>query len=220
MFRSIALLMGLCLATITATPVFASSVLQFTFDELSDHADLIIEGRVMSVESRVENPGGRIATYVRIAVLDHLKGPDVGPELELRFAGGTVAGLSMEIADMVFPVVGETGIYFVESLRERQINPLVGWSQGHFLEQSDEKTGLPGVFTPAGKAVLGIRSAASIVQQRQVLSGTGTALGVLVENVLVEDAPSASRPAMSTTEFKDEIRRRVATLAPGLEANQ
>ena len=215
MFRSIALSMGLCLATITATPVVASSVLQFTFDELNDHADLIIEGRVVAAQSRVEYPGGRIATYVRIAVLERLKGPDVGSEVELRFAGGTVGGLSLEIADMRLPAVGEVGIYFVESLRERQVHPLVGWSQGHFLERNDKKTGLPGVFTPAGKAVLGIGRAASVVQRRPVLSGTGTAL-----EVLTEDAPTASRPAMSATEFKDTIRRTVAALATSQAAKR
>jgi len=198
---------------LVATPAVATSVLQFSFDELGDHADLIIEGWVVSAESRVESPDGQIATYVRIVVLDRIKGPDVGAELELRFVGGTVAGYTLEVSDMVVPAVGERGIYFVESLRERQVNPLVGWSQGHFLERIDEQTGLPGVFTPAGKAVSGIRAGASVAQQRQVLQGTGTALGVLVE-----DARSRSRPAMSATDFKDEIRRSVAALAPGPEA--
>lgn len=193
-----------------ATPVMATSVLQFSFDELVDHADLIIEGRVVAAEARVESPDGRIATYVRIVVLERIKGPDVGAELELRFVGGTVAGITLEVSDMVMPVVGETGIYFVESLRERQVNPLVGWSQGHFLTRTDGNTGRPGIFTPAGKAVVGISHAASVVQQRQVLPGTGTARGVLTE-----DAPSPARPAMSATDFRNEIRRSVAALAPG-----
>ena len=206
------LLIAWALALVT-TPAVASSVLQFSFDELGDHADLIIEGWVVSAESRVESPDGQIATYVRIVVLDRINGPEVGAELELRFAGGTVAGYTMEVSDMVLPVVGETGIYFVESLLERQVNPLVGWSQGHFLERVDENTGRPAVFTPAGKAISGIRIDASVAQQRQVLPGTGTARGVLVE-----DVPTPSRPAMSATEFKDEIRRSVAALAPGHEA--
>ena len=193
-----------------ATPVMATSVLQFSFDELVDHADLIIGGRVVSAESRVESPDGRIATYVRIVVLERIKGPDVGAELELRFVGGTVGGITLEVSDMVMPVVGETGIYFVESLRERQVNPLVGWSQGHFLERTDGNTGRPGIFTAAGKAVVGISHAASVVQRRQVLPGTGSALGVLTE-----DAPSPSRPAMSATDFRNEIRRSVGALAPG-----
>ena len=199
-----------CVLAFAASPVAATSVLQFSFDELVDHADLIIEGWVVSAESRVESPEGRIATYVRIVVLDRIKGPHVGAELELRFVGGTVGDYTMEVSDMVMPVAGETGIYFVESLRERQVNPLVGWSQGHFLERIDGQTGQPGVFTPAGKAVAGISHASSVAQQRQVLPGTGSALGVLTE-----DVPSPSRPAMSATEFKNEIRQSIAALAPG-----
>ena len=191
-----------------ARPVVASSILQFTFDELNDHADLIIEGRVVASQSRIDEPGGQIATYVRIAVLERLKGPDVGSELELRFSGGTVAGLSLEIADMRLPVVGEVGIYFVESLRERQVHPLVGWSQGHFVELNDTTTGRPGVFTAEGKAVLGIGRDVSVARQRQVVPGTGTALEVQVEGAGV--APQA---ALAVSEFKDRIRRNIAALA-------
>jgi len=165
---------------------------------------------VVSSESRLESPDGRIATYVRVVVLDRIKGPEVGAELELRFAGGTAAGYTLAIADMVLPAVGETGIYFVESLVERQVHPLVGWSQGHFLERIDGQTGQPAVFTPAGRAVRGISAGPSGVQLRQVLPGTGTARGILVE-----DETSASRPAMSVTAFKDEIRRTVAASLPG-----
>jgi hypothetical protein len=192
----------------TTLPVVASSILQFTFDELNDHADLIVEGRVVAAESRVE-PGGQIATYVRIAVLERLKGPDVGSELELRFAGGSVAGLSLEIADMRLPAVGEVGIYFVESLLERQVHPLVGWSQGHFVELNDPTTGRPGVFTPEGKAVLGIGRDISLTRRRQVVPGTGTALEVQVEG----GAAVAPQSALAVSEFKDRIRRSIAAVA-------
>jgi hypothetical protein len=202
------LLIGWALA-LMATPVTATSVLQFSVDELSDHAALVIEGRVLSAEPRVESPGGKIATYVRIAVLDRLKGPDVGNEIELRFVGGTVGAHTLEVSDMLMPAVGETGIYFVESLHARQVNPLVGWSQGHFTERVDPQTGRRGVYTPAGRAVLGIRATGAGAQERQVLPGTGTALGLLVEEGL-----TPARPAMSAADFKAEIRRRVAARTP------
>jgi hypothetical protein len=203
-------LLGAGALALLATPVFATSLLRFSFDELADHASLIIEGWVVSAESRVESPDGQIATYLRLVVLDRIKGPAVGAELELRFAGGTVAGQTMEFADMVLPAVGETGIYFVESLHERQIHPLVGWSQGHFVERIDRQTGLPGVFTPSGRAVSGISTDASAPQQRQLLSGTGAALGVLVE----DDASPSRPPAMSASEFKEAIRRALGADAP------
>lgn len=190
-----------------ATPVMATSVLQFTFDELCDHSDVIIEGRVVAVESRVDAPRNQIATYVRIQVLDRLKGASVGSELELRFAGGTVGSLSLEIADMRLPAVGETGIYFVESLMERPVHPLVGWSQGHFIELDDKRAGRPGVFTTSGNAVVAIGRDISAGLQRQVVPGSGTALGVQVE-----DARLAPENALAVNDFKNQIRRSMASL--------
>lgn len=200
-----------------STPAVATSVLQFSFDELVDHADLIIEGLVVSAESRVESPDGQIATYVRIVVQDRIKGPDVGAELELRFVGGTVAGNTLEVSDMLMPAVGESGIYFVESLRERQVHPLVGWSQGHFLTRNDDQAGRPGVFTPAGRAIVGISHAASVLQPRRVLPGNGVARGVLVDDA-PSPSPPPSRAAMSVAEFKTEIRASIAALAPASES--
>lgn len=200
---------------LVATPALASSVLQFSFDELCDHADVIIEGRVVAAQSRIDAPGGQIATYVRIAVIERLKGPNVGAEIELRFAGGTVGDLTMEIADMRLPVVGEVGIYFVESLVERPVHPLVGWSQGHFLALNETKTGRPGVFTPEGKAVVGIGRAGSVARQRQVIPGTGTALEVQVGGAGVEP-PSA----LAVSEFKERIRRNIAPPAADPAAEQ
>ena len=190
---------------IAANPVAATSVRQFTFAELGDHSDLIIEGRVVAAEARADGLGEGIGTYIRIEVLDRLKGPNTGSEVELRFAGGTVAGRSLTISDMRMPEVGEVGIYFVESLLERQVNPLVGWSQGHFVELIDDQSGLPRVFTPDKRAILGMRSNASSTQQRPVLPGNGT-----VSDVQVAAARGPSRAAMRAPDFKKLVRQSMA----------
>jgi hypothetical protein len=182
----------------------ATSVLQFSFAELCAQAELIVEGRVLSADARADDLGGGIGTYVRIRVLDRLKGPDVGTELELRFSGGTVAGHTLSLADMRIPAVGETGIYFVESLTQIQAHPLVGWSQGHFLELVDGATRVPRVFTPAGRAVLGIAATGSGARQRQVLSGSGAAAEVELA------APRAPmQAAMRVSDFKTRVRQTV-----------
>ena len=190
---------------IAAIPGAATSIRQFTFAELSDHAGLIIEGKVIAAVAREDGLGGGIGTYVRIRVLDHLKGPDVGPEVELRFAGGTVADRTLQFADMVIPKSGETGVYFVESVDTYQINPLVGWSQGHFVEIADAQTGLRRVYTADRRAILGIGGGPG-AQERQVLSGShGTAL-----EMQVAERRGRSSQAMNSTEFKDFIRRDIA----------
>lgn len=199
---------GLLLAvifSIAAIPGAATSIKQFTFAELSDHASLIIEGKVIAVVAREDGLGGGIGTYVRMQVLDRLKGPNVGPEVELRFAGGTVANRTLQFASMVIPKFGETGVYFVESLDTYQINPLVGWSQGHFVEIADAQTGLRRVYTPDKRAILGI-GGGSRVQEQQVLSGSqGTAF-----EIQVAKKRGRSPQAMNSTEFKDFILRDIA----------
>ena len=111
---------------------YASTVLEMSFQDVLDHAELVFEGRVSAVESRQEDDG-MIHTFVRFEVLDVLKGDTPDTVLELRFLGGTVGTQRLEITDMIMPEVGESGVYFVESLHVPQVNPLVGWAQGHFL---------------------------------------------------------------------------------------
>ena len=191
---------------IAAVPVEATSVRQFTFAQLSDHANLIVEGKVISAVAREDGLGGGIGTYVRIRILDRLKGPDIGPVVELRFAGGTVADRTLQFADMVIPKLGETGMYFVESVESYQINPLVGWSQGHFVEIADAQTGLRRVYTPDGRAILGIADA-PIAQEQQLLSGShGTAV-----EIQAAKKRGRSAQAMKSTDFKDFIRRDIAS---------
>ena len=192
--------------SIAALPGAATSIKQFTFAELSDHSSLIIEGRVIAAEARDDGLGGGIGTYVRIQVLDRLKGPDVGPEVELRFAGGTVSDRTLQFADMVIPTLGETGVYFVESVDSYQMNPLVGWSQGHFVEIADAQSGLRRVYTPDRRAILGIGGGPG-AQEQQVVSGSG---GTALE---IQSAKKRGRSpqAMNSTEFKDFIRRDIAS---------
>jgi hypothetical protein len=199
--------LGVLVATV-ALPVVAASVRQLAFAELCDRADLIIEGRVVTSDARNEGPGRGIRTYVRVEVLDRLKGPAAGTEIELRFAGGSIAGRTMSVGDMRIPAVGEVGLYFVESLDRTQIHPLVGWDQGHFLEQLDEATGAAGIYTPSGRAVLGIGADASRTQPRPVQSGHGMAL-----EVEVAGAGGDSRQPMSVQAFKKRVREVLAVQA-------
>ena len=51
----------------------------------------------------------------------------------MRFLGGTVGEIGLDVSDSTLPELGEAGIYFVESLERFQVNPLYGMDQGHFL---------------------------------------------------------------------------------------
>ena len=99
---------------------------------------------------------------------------------------------------MSLPKVGETGIYFVESPYVRQVNPLLGWSQGHFLiERSGDATI---VLTATGEPVLSVD--ATRLPQPPALS-TGTAAGIR------RGARNALREAMAADAFKETVRARI-----------
>ena len=115
----------------------ATSIERFSFEELVERSELIFQGQVSQV--RQEEIDGMVYSFVRFEVVDVVKGFDPGLELELRFLGGEVPGKRVQVAEMVIPEQGERGFYFVESLDGESVNPLLGWSQGHFLVGRDEQ---------------------------------------------------------------------------------
>lgn len=202
--------LSLALASLVlASSSFASTVKQLTFEELCGGAEFIFEGRPIESETREDDSHYGFGTYIRFEVLDRLKGPDVGGEIELRFSGGTLGSRRLSIADMRLPKVGEVGVYFIESLEERLVNPILGWSQGHFVELIDE-TGRKGIYTPGHSAVLAVQAETPPLQsaakssQLKTASGKGVAKGILVSS---SKTPSVA--ALSVRAFKDHISNSV-----------
>jgi hypothetical protein len=118
----------------------ATTVREVSMDEMLRQSQLVFEGTVTAVSAR-ENNQKRIHTYVTFEVRDIIKGEYHGNVITLRFLGGTVGDVTMAVSDMRLPQQGEQGIYFVESLERDQVNPLYGWSQGHFVVQRDTAGG-------------------------------------------------------------------------------
>ena len=138
-----------------------------------------------------------------------MKGPNVGAEFEVRFSGGKMDGLILSYSDMRLPEIGEVGVYFVESLTKNQIHPLVGWSQGHFLEIIDSQ-GVARVHTAQKKPVISIKDDLKYTRQRQLVRGTDSALNV-------EVAPSSkpsTKQALNVLDFKKQIN---TSLLPGAD---
>ncbi len=201
------LLAGLTLfvsAVLVPVSASASTVLSFNFSELCERAELIFEGRVIASETRADKSRRGFATYVKFEVVEKLKGPDVGTQLELRFSGGRFGLRSVTVSDMRVPQKGETGIYFVESVDQWLVNPLLGWSQGHFLTMTDSE-GRRGVYTAGRRAVSAIAQDAvlqssELSQQRKVVAGTGVARGVSISQ-----SSSFGSEALSVEAFKNRI---------------
>lgn len=125
------LLLFLVIGFAAAPRAQATTIQEMSFAEVVAGAELVFEGKVLSSETRTQ--GGGIHTFVTFAVLDVIKGDYPGKELTLHYLGGQVGTRTLQVADMRIPQTGEVGVYFVETLQENLVHPLVGWAQGHFL---------------------------------------------------------------------------------------
>ncbi len=190
----LAAIAGLLLAFMTA--LHATSVLQLSVMDLCERAALIFEGTVINVETRAEENSHRIWTLVTFEINERIKGPDVGNRITLHFLGGTVGEETLRVSAMNVPELGETGIYFVESLKRRQVNPLMGWSQGHLLlaRQSD---GVKRAMTRHRRPILGIDEDETPASGLSSGAARGLRLGA-------RDAD-----AMTAAEFKLVLRRMI-----------
>ncbi len=153
--RSVSAVIALALCACAAPPA-SSSVLAVSLEQLSTSSQLIFEGEVIGVASAFNANQTSIHTYVRFRVVDVIKGAYSQTEITLRFLGGTVGEISLNVSDSTLPGPGEAGIYFVESLERFQVNPLYGMDQGHFLIL--ESNGQRIMVTRNRRVVTGLRS--------------------------------------------------------------
>ena len=185
------------------SPLWATTILGMNIDEVAQGAELIFEGEVVEHNVR-ENAAGMIVTYVTFRIEELIKGEYDEPLLELKFTGGRLGGQIMEISGLRIPSPNEEGIYFVESVNRNLVNPLLGWSQGHYLiyEESGERR----VSTVNDRPVTDVLSTQSVpVALRKPVSvidgDTDPATGVVASS----DSPGPQQ-ALTTESFKAKIR--------------
>lgn len=130
LYWAIIIAIGVCLGVVRASG--ASTILQISATDLAKNSAFIFEGQVVAKRCELQ-PDNSIITRIQFQVMDIIKGPAVGATLELIFAGGEVGNRVDFIAGIQYPAVQEHGIYFVQDLDKRYFNPLLGWTQGHFL---------------------------------------------------------------------------------------
>lgn len=202
LLRLLALLILMTLVSVSYG--IAASVRQVSMDEMLRVCGLVFEGTVVYREAK-ENRNKRIHTYVTFEIQEIIKGEYPGDSITLRFLGGTAGGVAMRVSDMEFPEVGEHGIYFVESVKRHQVNPLYGWSQGHFLVEPDD-TGTQRVLTKGKHPVKEVKSDAQLpsVQGPAKLS-TGVARGIIV-------AREQGAKGLTPGQFKKILYERLAEI--------
>jgi len=193
--------------------VFATTVLQVDMDFLLNEAMLIFEGEVVSSEAKWNYDKTSITTFTTFRVDEVIKGEIQYSTLTLEFLGGTVGETGLHVSAMVYPPVGENGIYFIENPGIQLVNPLVGWGQGHFRIQKDSN-GMGRVFTEEGAPVLSldftaINGAGGINAEipSALPFSHGVARGVRTGK---RDEPMST--AMEKRQFKDALKDRLATI--------
>ena len=203
LFRRFNIHLILLFAFVYSSSGIATTILGMDIDKLVKDAEFVFEGEVILHETRQDSNSGIVNTYVTFKINDVLKGDYSSDLIELKFAGGTFNNQVVEVSGLVIPKDGEQGIYFVESTSRNLLNPLLGWSQGHFLIQ--EVLGERRMRTIDQKPVIQIQAVSSIppsIKKPQALiEGNGdVAAGV---NVDISELPTER--GLTVDEFKDSI---------------
>jgi hypothetical protein len=182
----------------------ATSIREVSIDEMLQQSQFVFEGTVTAIESR-ENSQKRIHTYVTFEVKDVIKGVYDSNIITLSFLGGTVGDRTMAVSDMQFPQKGEHGIYFVESLERAQVNPLYGWSQGHFIVERD----VAGSERMMTNKRLSITAVADKVQSEPMTPGTEH-IQAQSKGAVPDLVVTPGKKGLTVEEFKMVLRGRIS----------
>ncbi len=188
----------------TPVPLLATTLLGMDIDQIANQAELIFEGEVLERRVLQDSSSGIINTYITFRVIDVIKGSAAGETLELKFAGGEFNGEIVEVSGSILPALNEVGIYFVESATQDMLNPLLGWTQGHFTVAVED--GERRVFSAVSKPVIQVQAMSNvpvaIKAPRSLIQGKdGVAAGVLTESSALR-----ANQALSVDQFKQRIR--------------
>jgi len=124
--------LALALVAVATAPTGATSVIQPTFAELVERAQVVFVGETVAVESRwVSTASGPvIVTLVTYRVERTLKGA-LGVQTTLEFLGGSVGDARLDVSGIPKFRVGDKDVIFADE-RGRPISPVVGFMHGRF----------------------------------------------------------------------------------------
>lgn len=191
------------LLTVMCASLNATTMLGMDIDQVAKDAEFIFEGEVILLETRRESGTGIISTYVTFSVIDVVKGDYDADSVELKFMGGVFNGQIVEVSGLIIPKQGEQGIYFVESINRDLINPLLGWSQGHFIIVEDD--GERRISTADEKPVTEVQAVSSIPSTIKKPQTLIEGKGEVAAGIVTETSPIMINRALSVEEFKTRI---------------
>ncbi len=131
------ILIGIGLAIAISCAAHASTVREVDFAEAVNGSELVFEGVVVSKYTGISRETGQPFTYFLFHIQEVIKGTYRDQTITLGYLGGPKDDRFLVVTGMKMPDVGESGIYFVESLSRQQVHPLYGWQQWHLLKYVD-----------------------------------------------------------------------------------
>ncbi len=192
--------------------LYATSVLQVDMEQLLGDAAVIFEGEVIASEAKWNADNTYISTWITFRVNDVLKGEWASATITQSFAGGTVGDTTLQVSGMVYPQPGESGIYFIENPDRPQVNPMVGWGQGHFRIRSDSR-GRERVLTESNDPVQGVDDGSATLQDQRAQEVTALPLSEGVARGLRVGSPrDGLETAISKEDFKAALKRRLSLI--------
>ena len=181
----------------------ATTILGMDIDKVAADAEFVFEGTVINSETRQNNNSGIISTYVTFQINDIIKGDYTGNSVELKFMGGVFNGQIVQVSGMRIPEMAEQGIYFVESMSRDLINPLIGWSQGHFIIVDDN--GTRRISTAGNQPVLEVEAVSSIPSSIKKPLPTVEGNTDIAAGVMTQTSSITVKRALTVEEFKSRI---------------
>jgi hypothetical protein len=200
-FRSKSARLAVVMAA-TLSVALGSVVEQVTLEQMLKNSQLVFEGTVIGISPHLNPSSSEIETDIAFRVSDVIKGSFSEPVIVLTFSGGTVGTITQRIGDMRMPHYGEHGVYFVESLARKQVHPLYGWDQGHFLVKTND-SGVGIVTTLNSRPVLSLQTA-----KKNPPTGFSSRIAIGVQ--IADEATDAR--ALSIEQFKYNLRQIAARL--------
>ncbi len=123
-------LVGALLMLALAASASASTVLKLDLQSLVANSDQIVDGEVVSVQSKVEQ--GKVYTYTEIKVVDGLKGVATDKTVTIKHIGGRTDELSTWVPGVPHFQDGERVVVFLEKPKVDAQPVVTGMSQGKF----------------------------------------------------------------------------------------
>ena len=184
----------LAVVLLGAAPVSATTVIQKSFAEVVQAAEVIAVGTVTTIATEWDAAHNRPFTLITFSTLDVLKGAHTEPELTLRVLGGPHPdGSILQIVGVPQFNIGERLVVFVTG-NDHYAVPLVGLWQGVYRVVFDTARGVETIYSHARQPVTSLSTA------------TG---GILHEDDQLSSAVQQPAPAMSLETFTEVIAQEV-----------